>query len=96
MLLWYMLVLSARFSGSLESRTEQSSTTNENAAFLAIDYNIESGSFTQKGDPAWLQLYFKKLSFVEKVVVDRGYSNERSSVSTVLVYNGDAGTVCGI
>ena len=49
-----MLVLSARFSGSL-NRAEQSSTTNKHVAFLvAIENNIE-WIIHVKEDPAWLR-----------------------------------------
>ena len=99
-MLWWMLVLSARCSGADEiplelDRAEQSSTQSSYIADNAIDGDTETYSFTNLVDSAWLRVYFKNPSNVEKVVLEKGYSKNSSCVYTVSVYDGDVGTVCG-
>ena len=98
MLFWYMLVVSARCSGSDEiplDKVEQSSTCNSYSAAKAIDGDLGTGSATTTGDPAWWRVYFTSSSTVERVVVEKGYSNDAACVLTVSVYDGEVQTVCG-
>ena len=95
MLLW--LVLISRCSGSDEiplDRAEQSSITNGNIAANGIDGDV-TYSLTAKEDPAWWRVYFTSRSTVERVVVEKGYSNSAACVYTVSVYDGEVLTVCG-
>ena len=97
MLLWYMLVLIARCSGSNEiplDRAEQSSTFG-NIAARSIDGDLNTDSLTNNEDPAWLRVYFTSSSTVERVVVERSWSAGAPCVYTVSVYDGGAETVCG-
>ena len=98
MLFWYMLVVSARCSGSDEvplDKVEQSSTCNSYSAAKAIDGDFGTGSATTTGDPAWWRVYFTSSSTVGKVVVEMGLSWGAPCVFTVSVYDGGAETVCG-
>ena len=99
MLLWYMLVLITRCSGSDEiplERAEQSSTYGSSyIAANAIDGNLTTRSMTTGEDPAWLRVYFSSSSTVERVVVEKGYSYDTACVWTVSVYDGEVQTVCG-
>ena len=98
MLFWYMLVASARCSGSDEiplDRAEQSSTLTTKIAANAIDGNLDTISRTTYEDPAWLRIYFTSSSTVERVVVEKGRSYNESCVFTVSVYDGETETVCG-
>ena len=93
-----MIVLSERCSGYEEillDRAEQSSTDRDNVAANAIDNLPGTNAITSQEDPAWLRIYFKSLSTVEKVVVEKAHSSDSASVFTVLVYDGEKGTVCG-
>ena len=100
-LLWCMVVLSARCSGSDETpleRAVQSSTgnsINHVIASQAIDGNLTTYSLTSKDDPAWLRVYFQSSFIVDKVVIERGYSYDAACVLTVSVYDGETETVCG-
>ena len=96
-----MLILGARCSDTeipLE-RAEQSSTGTASLLFsckaaYAIDKKASSYSKTKKENPAWLSVYFKSSSAVEKVVIQgEGYGT--NCVMTVSVYNGETGEVCG-
>ena len=102
MLLWYMLVLSARCSSLSEIplvRAEQSSTlrtdTTTYIAARAIDGDLGTGSSTTEEDPAWLRVYFKSSSTVERVVVEQGLGKDAACVITLSVYDGEIETVCG-
>ena len=100
MLLWYMLVLIARCSGSDEiplDRAEQSSTYSSSfIAAKAIDGDLDTNSITTSEDPAWLRVYFTSSSTVERVVVEKGYTYSPScALMTVSVYDGEVETVCG-
>ena len=99
MLLWYMLVLITRCSGSDEiplDRAEQSSTiSSTNTAAKAIDGDLGTWSKTTKDIPAWLRLYFSSSSTVETVVVEQSYGYDTACVWTVSVYDGEVQTVCG-
>ena len=93
-----MLFLITRCSGSDEiplDRAEQSSTLEAYTAAKAIDGNLTTWSKTTPENPAWLRLYFSSSSTVERVVVEKGYSNSPSCVLTVSVYAGEVQTVCG-
>ena len=97
-MLWYMLVLITRCSGADEiplDRAEQSSTYSDLIAAKAIDGDLGTRSITTLEDPAWLRVYFSSSSTVERVVVEKGYSNEAACVFTVSVYDGETETVCG-
>ena len=97
MLLWYMLVLISRCSGSDEiplDRAEHSSTYNGQTANKAIDGSLTTPSMTTKEDPAWLKVYFTSSSTVGRVVVEIGHGHA-ACVFTVYVYDGDTETVCG-
>ena len=99
MLLWYMLVLIARCSGSDEiplDRAEQSST--EESDYIAangIDGDPTTFSATTKEEPAWWRVYFSSSSTVERVVVEKGGSYDAACVFTASVYDGEIETVCG-
>ena len=99
MLLWYMLVLITRCSGSDEiplERAEQSSTyRSHRTAAKAIDNDLTTYSATTAEDPAWLRVYFSSSSTVGRVVVERGYSYDAACVWTVSVYDGETEKVCG-
>ena len=98
MLLWYMLVLITRCSGADEiplDRAEQSSTYAGYTAARAINGDLGTRSITTLEDPAWLRLFFSSSSTVERVVVEKGYSNSKACVFTVSVYDGGVQTVCG-
>ena len=100
LVLWWMLVLSARCSGADEiplDRAEQSGTYNTYSADRAIDGNPNTQSATIKfhEDPAWLRVYFQSSSNVEKVVIEKGRSWSSSCVYTVSVYKGEVETECG-
>ena len=98
MLLWYMLVLITRCSGSEEiplDRAEQSSTLSIFSAAKAIDGDLTTRSITTLEDPAWLRVYFSSSSTVERVVVEKGKSYDTACVFTVSVYDGGVQTVCG-
>ena len=98
MLLCYMLVLSARCSGSSViplDRAEQSSTDMTYIAAKAIDGNLGSRSRTIQENPAWWRVYFTSSSTVERVVVEKGVSHSPACVFTVSVYDGVTETVCG-
>ena len=98
MLVWYMLVLITRCSGSDEiplDRAEQSSTYSTNTAARAIDGDLNTGSLATPEDPAWWRVYFTSSSTVERVVVEKGYSYDTACVFTVSVYDGEVQTVCG-
>ena len=93
-----MTVLSARCSGYEEillDRAEQSGTDRGYVAARAIDNKPGTNAVTNKADPVWLRIYFKSLSTVEKVVVEKGYSYATARVFTVSVYDGEKETVCG-
>ena len=97
MLLWYMLVLIARCSGSNEiplDRAEQSSTFG-NIAARSIDGDLNTDSLTNNEDPAWLRVYFTSSSTVERVRVEKGFGYDAACVLTVSVYDGKVQTVCG-
>ena len=96
--LWWMLVFSARCSGADEiplDRAEQSSTYNTYSAANAIDDDPSTGSITNREDPARLRVYFKSSSNVEQVVIEKGFSFNASCVYTVSVYDGEVETECG-
>ena len=99
LVLWWVLVLSARCSGADEiplDRAEQSSTySNSDFAANAIDSDLNTKSATEQGDPAWLRVYFQSSSNVGEVVIEQGYSGCSSCVYTVSVYDGEAETECG-
>ena len=101
MLLWYILVLITRCSGSDEiplDRAEQSSTNIGSSTYTAanaIDGDLGTYSFTYEEDPAWLRLYFTSSSTVERVVVEKGWGYDTACVWTVSVYDGEVQTVCG-
>ena len=103
LVLWLMLVLSARCSGADEiplDREEQSSTfrsadAGTAASASAIDGNLTTRAKTSNEDHAWLRVYFLSYSNVEKVVIEKGYSKYSSCVYTVSVYDGEVETVCG-
>ena len=100
MLLWYMLVLIARCSGSDEiplDRAEPSSSysTYGYSSAKAIDGDINTPLLTHPENPAWLRVYFTSSSTVEKVVVERGYAFDAACVITLSVYDGEAETACG-
>ena len=93
-----MLVLSAKCSTFSEiplDRADHSSTWSHNIAAKAIDGKLATSSLTYDEDPAWLRVYFTSSSTVERVVVEKGYSNEAACVFTVSVYDGETETVCG-
>ena len=98
-MLWYMLLLLARCSGSDEiplDRAEQSSTYSDYIAAKAIDGDpINTGSITTEENPAWWRVYFTSSSTVGRVVVEAGSSNDAACVYTVSVYDGEVQTVCG-
>ena len=96
MLLW--LVLIARCSGSDEIplyRADQSNTYQNYSADRAIDGNLYTESIALSQSSQWLRVYFTSSSTVQRVVVEKGYSNGPACVWTVSVYDGEAGTVCG-
>ena len=102
MLLWYMLVLSARCSSFSEIplvRAEQSSTLSNGGktyfAARAIDGDLGTGSSTTEENPAWLRVYFKSSYTVERLVVELGIGKDAACVITVSVYDGEIETVCG-
>ena len=98
LVLWWMLVLSARCSGADEiplDRAEQCSTYYSHIAARAIDGDPSTRSTTNIENPAWLRVYFQSSSNLEQVVIEKGYSYDASCVYTVSVYNGEVGTVCG-
>ena len=100
MLLWFMLVLITRCSGSDEiplDRAEPSSSysTYGFSSAKAIDGDINTMLFTHSEDPAWLRVYFTSSSTVERVVVEKGYSWDAACVITLSVYDGEAETACG-
>ena len=98
LVLWWMLVLSARCSGADEiplDRAEQSSTISTFSAANAIDGNLTTRSNTSKKNPAWLRVYFQSSSNVKKVVIEKGLGYDASCVYTVSVYDRVVETVCG-
>ena len=103
MLIWFMLVLNARRSGSDEiplllERAEQSSNYDAKwTADKAIDNDLATASQTGKGLQPWLRIYFKSSSksTVGKVVIEKGEGHSPACLVTVFVYDGEAGTVCG-
>ena len=99
MLLWYMLVISAKCSGSDEiplDRAEQSSTYSDDIAAKAIDGDLATRSATTKKDRAWLRVYFTNSYNVERVVVKKGFIySPDCTVMIVSVYDGEVETVCG-
>ena len=99
MLLWsMMLILGATCSGTKViplDRAEQSSTHAGNSASNAIDNDFSTTSHTLQETSAWLRVYFKSSSTVEKVVVEEGYVHTTGCVWTVSVYDGETETVCG-
>ena len=98
LLLWCMLLLSTRCSGSAEiplDRAVQSSTYGEAVAAKAIDADLTTRSRTHRADPSWLRVYFKSSSTVGKVVIEKGKSYGLTCVHTVSVYDGETETVCG-
>ena len=97
-LLWCMLILGATCSNVKEiplDRAEQSSEYAGYIASYAIDNDIATTSHTVQENPAWLRVYFKSSSTVEKVVVEEGYVHTTGCVWTVSVYDGETETVCG-
>ena len=104
LVLWLMLVLSARCSGADEiplDRAEQSSTfrsadAGTAASANAIDGNLTTRAKTRYEDHAWLRVYFLSYSNVEKVVIERGYSYSTACRYSVSVFAGDVKTLCGV
>ena len=101
MLLWFTVLLIVRCYGSNEiplARAEQSSIASggqDRTAANAIDNDIGTASHTEREGSPWLRVYFKSSSTVERVVVEKGHGYQVACVFTVLVYDGNAGTVCG-
>ena len=103
LMLWRMLVLSARCSGADEiplDRAEQSSTWYYHIAANAIDNDLTTKSKTTREDPAWLRVYFLSPSIVGKVVINRvvikrGRSYDAPCTFTVSVCDREVETVCG-
>ena len=96
-LLWCMLILGATCSDADEiplDRAVQSSTHAGYIASNAIDNDIATASHTLLETSAWLRVYLKSSSPVEKVVVEKGYVYTTGCVWTVSVYDGEAETVC--
>ena len=96
--LWWMLVFSARCSGADEiplDRAEQSSTYITFSAARAIEGDPSTQSVTNADNPAWLRVYFENSSNVEQVVIEKGYSGSSSCVYTVSVYEREIVTACG-
>ena len=97
-LFWCVLILGAASFDAAEiplDRGEQSSTHELYVASNAIDNNPITQSYTLTEDPAWLRVYFKSSSTVEKVVVEKGLVHRTTCVWTVSVYDGETETVCG-
>ena len=98
-LLWCMLILGASCSDADEiplDRAVQSSThAADYIASKAIDNDIATTSHTLQETSAWLRVYFKSSSTVEKVVIEKGYVHTTGCVWTVSVYDGETETVCG-
>jgi len=98
-ILWYMLVLSARCSGSDEiplDRAELSSTYGTSySADRAIDNDLVTRALTDKEDPAWLRVYFKSSSEVERVEIKKGFNRDNACSNSVSVYKGEVRTLCG-
>ena len=98
LVLWLMLVLSARCSGTDEiplKRAELSRTMSSFNAANAIDGDIASYASTNSEDPSWLRVYFMSHSDVGMVVIEKGHRGSDSCVFTVSVYDGEVETVCG-
>ena len=100
-LVWCMLVLSAKCSGSEEIpfvRADSSSTSRISGKTpdKAIDNNPDTAAATSHAEsPAWLRLYFESRSSVEKVVVEHGIAYSADSVYTVSVFDEGVETLCG-
>ena len=99
MLLWcMMLILGATCFDADEiplDRAEQSSTHGGYIASRALDNDITTQSHTLQETYAWLRVYFKSSSPVEKVVIEKGFVLTTGCVWTVSVYDGETETVCG-
>ena len=100
LLVWWMLVLSARCSGADEipidiERAELSSTKLSYSAEKAIDGDATTRAGSTNQDNPWLRLYFKN-SNVEKVVIERGYFYSTACRYSVSVFAGDVKTLCGV
>ena len=97
-LVWCVLALSARCSGSNEiqlDRAEQSSTLGSYTASNAIDNNLATDAMTTASNPSWLKVYFKSVSNVEKVVIEKGFTRVADCTFTVYVNNGGQSLLCG-
>ena len=93
-LVWCVLALSARCSGSNEiqlDRAEHSSTFGSYPASNAIDNNQDTAAV----DPSWLNVYFRSVSNVEKVVIEKGFTHAVYCTFTVYVNNGGQSSLCG-
>ena len=94
MLIWSMVVLSARCSDVIPlEKAEQSSTRDGLVAANAIDNDLATAISTDVG-ATWLRVYFSS-STVGKVVVEKAISHAGGCVYTVSVCDGEAETVCG-
>ena len=76
-------------------RAELSGVYDGLSAVQAIDNDLATQALTIAENPAWLRLYFKNSSNVEKVVIQKGCSHTNVCTFTVSVYDGEVGTVCG-
>ena len=99
-LVWCVLALSARCSGSNEiqlDRAEQSSTfrIGNNPASNAIDNDHNTDAITTESDPSWLKVYFTSVSNVEEVVIEKGYTHVADCTYTVSVNNEGRNLLCG-
>ena len=78
-------------------QAKQSTYVEGRPAWYATDRNLDTYSCTKKESPAWFRVYFREIAFavVEKVVIEKGRSNQASCVFTVSVYDGEIRAVCG-
>ena len=76
-------------------RAEQSSTHEDFIASRALDDDLTLMSHTQQENYAWLRVYFKSSSTVEKVLVKKSWVYIPGCVWTVSVYDREAESVCG-
>ena len=90
-----MLVLSAGTEEIPLERAEQSSIYGSWAADRAIDNDTSTAAVTNKESNPWLKIYFKSSADVEKVMIEKGHSYDKSCVFAVSVYKGEVKKLCG-
>lgn len=77
-------------------RADQSTTFNSNSsADRAIDNDPDTRTCTKKQSNPWLRVYFKSVSYVEKVVIEKGFCRSEVCTFSVSVYDGELKTLCG-